>query len=171
MHKTQPQTPKVKVIILTQTWYLSFIPYLHMCYQNIQVLLPVARSCVMQNTWSFKPNISTISSIVLYLSHAPWICETVLVYDCYHAYHHLVCTRVIGRKDFSPVYDKTLLKGMSRESAVWVTTRWFANNKGADQPAHMRSLISDIVIRLIYWTVSYLDLFNAQFNVPAGLYS
>ena len=27
--------------------------------------------------------------------------------------------------------------------------RWFANNKGADQPAHPRSLISAFVIRLL----------------------
>ena len=27
--------------------------------------------------------------------------------------------------------------------------RWFANNKGADQPAHTRSLISAFVIRLL----------------------
>ena len=27
--------------------------------------------------------------------------------------------------------------------------RWFANNKGADQPAHPRSLVSTFVIRLL----------------------
>ena len=27
--------------------------------------------------------------------------------------------------------------------------RWFANNKGADQPAHLRSLISAIVVRFL----------------------
>ena len=27
--------------------------------------------------------------------------------------------------------------------------QWFANNKGADQPAHPRSLISALVIRLL----------------------
>ena len=31
--------------------------------------------------------------------------------------------------------------------------RWFANNKGADQPAHPRSLISAFVIRYLESTV------------------
>ena len=33
----------------------------------------------------------------------------------------------------------------------------FANNKGADQPAHPRSLISAFVIRLLESTISRLD--------------
>ena len=43
---------------------------------------------------------------------------------------------------FGPQHDKTCLLG-------------FANNKGADQPAH--SLFA-------YWKVSYLDLLKAKFQ-------
>ena len=35
--------------------------------------------------------------------------------------------------------------------------RWFANNKGADQQAHPRSLISAFVIRLLESIISKLD--------------
>ena len=38
----------------------------------------------------------------------------------------------------------------------------FANNKGADHPAHTRSLISPFVIRYNYWKVFYLDLLRAK---------
>ena len=34
---------------------------------------------------------------------------------------------------------------------------WFANNKGADQPAHMRRLISTFVIRLLESIISLLS--------------
>ena len=37
-----------------------------------------------------------------------------------------------------------------RTFTIWaLTLRGFANNKGADQPAHPRSLISAVVIRLL----------------------
>ena len=36
--------------------------------------------------------------------------------------------------------------------------RWFANNKGADQPAHPRSLISTFVIRLLERIISRLAM-------------
>ena len=35
--------------------------------------------------------------------------------------------------------------------------RWFANKKGADQPAHTRSLISAFVFRLLESIISRLD--------------
>ena len=38
----------------------------------------------------------------------------------------------------------------------------FANNRGADQPAHPGSLISTIVIA--YWKESYQDLLQAKFH-------
>ena len=41
--------------------------------------------------------------------------------------------------------DNKCLNGPRREKTC---LRWVANNKGADQPAHMRSLISAFVIRL-----------------------
>ena len=34
--------------------------------------------------------------------------------------------------------------------------RWFANDNGADQPAHLRSLISAVVIRLLERTIARL---------------
>ena len=41
---------------------------------------------------------------------------------------------------------KVIIKGPPREKTC---LRWFANNKGVDQPAHTRSLISAFVIRLL----------------------
>ena len=38
----------------------------------------------------------------------------------------------------------------------------FSNNKGADQPAHLRSLIGAFVIA--YWKVSYLNLLQTKFQ-------
>ena len=38
--------------------------------------------------------------------------------------------------------------------------RWFAINTGADQPAHLRSLISALLFA--YWKVSYQDLLLAS---------
>ena len=40
----------------------------------------------------------------------------------------------------------------------------FANNKGADQPAHLPRLISAFAIRLLEIKVSYLDLLQAKFQ-------
>ena len=45
---------------------------------------------------------------------------------------------------FGPHHEKTCL-------------RWFANNKGANQPAHMRRLISAVVIRLLESIISLLS--------------
>ena len=41
--------------------------------------------------------------------------------------------------------------------------RGFANNKGTDQPAYPRSLISVFIIRLL--NISYLDLLRAKFQM------
>ena len=49
----------------------------------------------------------------------------------------------IADTSFGPRREKTCLRG-------------FANNKGADQPAHPRSLISAIVIRLLESIISKL---------------
>ena len=46
-----------------------------------------------------------------------------------------------GSKSFGPRHKKTCI-------------RRFANNKGADQPAHQRSLISAFLIRLLERTIS-----------------
>ena len=50
---------------------------------------------------------------------------------------------------------------------LWASTRenmfsGIANNKGADQPAHPRSLISTFCFA--YWNVSYLELLGAKFQ-------
>ena len=49
----------------------------------------------------------------------------------------------IGPGTYGPRCEKTCL-------------RWFANNKGADQPAHPRSLISASVIRFLKSIISRL---------------
>ena len=55
---------------------------------------------------------------------------------------------------------RDLSYGPSREK----TCLWgFANNKGTDQPAHPRSLISPFVI----WKVSYLDLLRVKFHISS----
>ena len=46
-----------------------------------------------------------------------------------------------------------------KSSTIWASTqennlRWVANNKGTDQPAHVRSLISAFVIRRLESTIS-----------------
>ena len=41
-----------------------------------------------------------------------------------------------------------------------------ANNKGADQPAHTRSLISAFVIRLLESTI-YRELLRANFQISS----
>ena len=41
--------------------------------------------------------------------------------------------------------------------------RWFANNKGADQPAHTRSLISAFVIRFLESTI--YDLATSEISI------
>ena len=51
----------------------------------------------------------------------------------------------------NPLYNNhagvsTFIYGPRREKTC---LQWFANNKGADQPAHTRSLISAFVIRLL----------------------
>ena len=54
----------------------------------------------------------------------------------------------------TPFYTKALLIiGTRREKTCF---RWFANNKGEDQPAHSRSLISAFVIRLLESIISKL---------------
>ena len=49
-----------------------------------------------------------------------------------------------GTKIYGPGREKTCLRGV-------------ANNKGPDQPAHPRSLISTFVIRLLENIISSLD--------------
>ena len=46
-----------------------------------------------------------------------------------------------------------LCNGPRREKTC---LQWFANNLGADQPAHSRSLISAIIIRLLESVISRL---------------
>ena len=48
-----------------------------------------------------------------------------------------------------PCRNKTCLRG-------------FANNKGADQPVHLHSLISTFVVH--FWKVSYPDLLRPKFQ-------
>ena len=52
---------------------------------------------------------------------------------------HVDCVRVDGASDEGP-------SGPRREKTCLL---WFANNKGADQPAHPRSLINAFVIRFL----------------------
>ena len=54
-----------------------------------------------------------------------------------------------------PRREKTCLRGV-------------ANNKVADQPAHLCSLISAFVILICFWKVSYV-LLQVEFNFLAGL--
>ena len=55
----------------------------------------------------------------------------------------------IHMSPFRPELEKTCLRG-------------FANNKGADQPAHPRSLISDFVIRFLE-NIIYENLLQVKF--------
>ena len=41
--------------------------------------------------------------------------------------------------------DKFIIWALHEKTCLW----WFAKNKGADQPAHLRSLISAFVIPLL----------------------
>ena len=56
------------------------------------------------------------------------------------------------------------LPSMQRVTLIWASTREnlreFANNKGTDQPAHLRSLISALVIRFLESTISKLATSN-----------
>ena len=48
---------------------------------------------------------------------------------------------------------------------IWASTRGFANNKCADQPAHPRSLISAFVVRLLESIISKFATFvQAKFH-------
>ena len=50
-------------------------------------------------------------------------------------------------------FIKCIIYGPRREkTCLW----WFVNNKGADQPAHSRSLINAFVIRVLESTISKL---------------
>ena len=49
--------------------------------------------------------------------------------------------------------------------------RRFANNKGADQPAQPRSLISPFVIRCLESTISKLTIYERNFDFLARLCS
>ena len=51
----------------------------------------------------------------------------------------------------SSLFKNTIEAGPRREKTC---LRWVANNKGADQPAHTRSLISTFVIHLLESTIS-----------------
>ena len=51
------------------------------------------------------------------------------------------------------VYIRIILIGHRREK---ICPKWFANNKGEDQPVHPRSLISAFVIRLLARIISKL---------------
>ena len=53
---------------------------------------------------------------------------------------------IVTYKCTTKIVIPQLLIGPRREKPC---LRWFANNKGADQPAHPRSLISAFVIRLL----------------------
>ena len=65
------------------------------------------------------------------------------------------------------------LKPVLMNYSVWFDTmgprrekiclRGFTINKGADQPAHPRSLISALV-KIAYWKVSYQDLLREKFQ-------
>ena len=61
--------------------------------------------------------------------------------------------------------DEKIREDRQEEEIQWnkkTCLRGFANNKGADQPAHPRSLISAIIIH--YWKVSYLNLLQGKFQ-------
>ena len=55
--------------------------------------------------------------------------------------------------------DNALLYGLHNNKTC---LPGFANNKGADQPAHPRRLISTLLFTV--WKVSYLDLLRAKFQ-------
>ena len=60
------------------------------------------------------------------------------------------------------MYNKPSLNGPRHEKTC---LRWFANSKGADQPAHTRSLTSAFVIRFLESIISRL----ATSEIQAGL--
>ena len=55
---------------------------------------------------------------------------------------------------------------LMEKTCLW----WFGNNKGADQPAHPRSLISTFVIGLLESIISrpYLDLLREKFQFSSN---
>ena len=63
--------------------------------------------------------------------------------------------------------DKPSINGPRREKTCLL---WFANNKGADQPAHPRRLISAFVIRVLESIISKLAT-SENFDFLASLYS
>ena len=67
---------------------------------------------------------------------------------CHHLTHHLA-----RRFQSLSTFKGQLLYGPRREKTC---LRWFENNKGADQPAHPRSLISAFIIRLLESIISKL---------------
>ena len=60
---------------------------------------------------------------------------------------------LVGLLSVSVVFPSHILFGPRREKTC---LRRFANNKGADQPAHPRSLISAFVIRFSESIICYL---------------
>ena len=58
-----------------------------------------------------------------------------------------------------------MIWALARENLTLV----FANNKGADQPAHLRRLICAFVIS--FWKESYLNLLQAKLNFLASVCS
>ena len=63
---------------------------------------------------------------------------------------------------FYPTFFTAITHGPHREKP---RLRGFANNKGADKPAHPRSLISTFVIRL--FEVSYPGSLRAKFQISS----
>ena len=64
-------------------------------------------------------------------------------------------------------HEKLFIYGPQREKTC---LRWFANTTGADQPAHLRSLISAFVSRILESTISKLAT-SKNFNSLGSLYS
>ena len=71
----------------------------------------------------------------------------------------MLCPLMVG-KDGNPHRETPQSHGPRREKTC---LRVFANNTGADQPAHPRGLISTFVVRFTLG-VSYLDLLRAKFH-------
>ena len=65
-----------------------------------------------------------------------------------------------GHHCMSGIYNMNLQYGPRREKTC---LRRFANNTGADQPAHPRSLISAFVIRVLLSTISKLATSEISF--------
>ena len=85
---------------------------------------------VLSNNWSWKPNFGLFESGCF---------RQVLLY----VYEMGMLVIPAHWKLYGPWREKTCL-------------RWFANNKGAPQPAHLRSLIRTFVIRLLESIISKL---------------